>query len=298
MGNFNEIRKNAYEMGILLDGCGTDERYYNFGYFVDLCGAEPKELMPKCCCCDNDSGGTGELINNMISLDIINDGNAWTIHIESENPVASNIIVTIDYSYTTDDGIAESKNEAFTLPNNSSNVNGFLTVPSNTNKIEINSIKLSPYQDNTYNYIINYSTEYKLYYGTMPIGKTMSISSNDIKNMQSIILSDDNVDISFNIPAIGIEGIDDIEDEEEVENILKENAYDLIIAYDARINNYEIIDLFGDNDEKFVYNKDLSIDNKNYKVIVRSDPDTQRNVYDTNSGPIPFAPITYSFNIK
>lgn len=40
---FNEIEQIAEEKGILLDGCGTDVRYYTFGVFVDLCDLDYKE---------------------------------------------------------------------------------------------------------------------------------------------------------------------------------------------------------------------------------------------------------------
>lgn len=40
---FNEIEQVAREKGILLDGCGTDIRYYTFGVFVDLCDLDYKE---------------------------------------------------------------------------------------------------------------------------------------------------------------------------------------------------------------------------------------------------------------
>lgn len=39
----NEIEQIAEEKGILLDGCGTDVRYYTFGVFVDLCDLDYKE---------------------------------------------------------------------------------------------------------------------------------------------------------------------------------------------------------------------------------------------------------------
>lgn len=41
---FYDIEKRAEEKGILLDGCGTDVRYYTFGVYVDLCDLEYHEI--------------------------------------------------------------------------------------------------------------------------------------------------------------------------------------------------------------------------------------------------------------
>lgn len=59
---WDEIVKNAYEKGILLDGCGLDERYYWSGKYEDYCGFDI--LNAKCQCgyskdWVNPSGNTG-----------------------------------------------------------------------------------------------------------------------------------------------------------------------------------------------------------------------------------------------
>ena len=295
MSNYNDIIKNAHNLGILLDGCGKDERYYTFGSYIDLCGASPKELMPKCCCCDNDSGDTG-LIDNLITINVLYD-NTWKIEIYSEKPVSSNILITILYEYIISDEITDSKEETFTIKAGSSNNVFELNISENTKKVNVKTLDISPNSDSDYNYIIVYNPEYKIFYGVVKVDQTSNIDENIIKTFNSLSCKDTN-DISFEIPAIGIKGIDDMEDENEVNEILKENAYDLVIAYDTNIENYEIIDLFGEDDNKFLYTKSIKIDNIEYSILIRHDPDTQRNVYDTNTGPVPFAPINYSFNIK
>lgn len=297
MSNFNNIRKNAYEMGILLDGCGTDERYYTFGAYVDLCGATPEELMPKCC--DGSStGDTGTTTTNIISTSIAKNGNTWQATVTSQKTVASDIQVSVKYTYTTDKEESKSITEILLLENNTSTGIYSLNVPDNTIEVIIDNITLSPTSDDDYKYVTETTNTYKLFYGVFPIKSTSAITASDIENMNSIITKKGENKISFNIPAIGIEGLNDMEDEEEVNKILKENAYDLIIAYDAKIKNYDIIDLFGEIDKKFIFNKKMTINKTEYSLIVRSDPDTQRNVYDTAVGPTPFAPIEYSFNIK
>lgn len=40
---FYDIEKNANENGILIDGCGTNVRYYTFGAFIDLCDLDYHE---------------------------------------------------------------------------------------------------------------------------------------------------------------------------------------------------------------------------------------------------------------
>ena len=295
MNNLKNPQNDTY-LNILNDECYYDKRYYNFGSYLNLCGSTPQELMPKCCCC-NDSGGT-ELIDNYISVDLANKDDKWELIVASDSPLASDILITVTYNYTIDD-VTSSKDEIFSLKSSSSSTILNLNIPNNTSEVTITNIKLTPSSDDVFNYIIIEKSNYKLYYGVSPIKETNNITSTEIEAMDSLSVNDGSEnDLSFIIPAIGIEGIDDIEDENEVNEILRDNAYDLVIAYDSKIKDYEIIDLFGNNDDKFTVLKNITINNIDYTIIVRSDPDTQRNVYDTNTGPIPFAPITYSFNLK
>ena len=45
MGNFNDTIIDAMENGILLDKCGSAERYYDFGVYHDFCGMTPQEIL-------------------------------------------------------------------------------------------------------------------------------------------------------------------------------------------------------------------------------------------------------------
>ena len=54
---WSEIVKEAYSKGILLDGCGTDERYYYSGKFDDFCGFDIS--TEKCECGYSKDWGSG-----------------------------------------------------------------------------------------------------------------------------------------------------------------------------------------------------------------------------------------------
>ena len=45
MGNFKDTIKEAMEEGFLLDKCGSEKRYYDFGVYQDFCGMTPKEIL-------------------------------------------------------------------------------------------------------------------------------------------------------------------------------------------------------------------------------------------------------------
>ncbi len=45
MGNYNNTIKEAMEEGFLLDKCGSEKRYYDFGVYQDFCGMTPQEIL-------------------------------------------------------------------------------------------------------------------------------------------------------------------------------------------------------------------------------------------------------------
>ena len=57
MATWDEITKNAYDKGIILDGCGQDKRYYTFGKYEDFCGFDV--LKEKCACGYDIDWGSG-----------------------------------------------------------------------------------------------------------------------------------------------------------------------------------------------------------------------------------------------
>ena len=53
MSDYRDVVKKAIEEGWYLDSCGSDERYYTWGSFIDLCGMSVEDAkLP-------DSGGGG-----------------------------------------------------------------------------------------------------------------------------------------------------------------------------------------------------------------------------------------------
>ena len=53
MGDYRDVVRTAIELGFYLDSCGTDERHYTWGSWVDLCGMSVEDaIIP-------DEGGSG-----------------------------------------------------------------------------------------------------------------------------------------------------------------------------------------------------------------------------------------------
>lgn len=54
MGDYRDVVRTAIELGFYLDSCGTDERHYTWGSWVDLCGMSVEDaIIPD----EGDSGG-------------------------------------------------------------------------------------------------------------------------------------------------------------------------------------------------------------------------------------------------
>lgn len=294
MGNFNEIIKNANELGILLDGCGTDERYYNFGAYIDLCGASPEELMPKCC---GDNTSDNKKASNLITSKLMQTPNGWEIVITAQEIVTSSIELELTYTYTSDN--EEKRNvETFLLEDNTLNGTYYLSIPENSTNIKIIKAEIYPTSDQNYKYELSTLSDPILYYGVFLHKDISNMLPKDIENMSSIIVKDGENDIEFTIPPIGVEGFNDIENEDDISNIINENTYDLVIACDVAINSYNITDVLGEIDNNFISKGTVHIENHEYTLLIRTDPNSQTNIYDSLIEDGSALTINYSFNVK
>ena len=58
MSDYRDILGTAFVSGFTPDVCGTSERYYTWGSFIDLCGMSVEDYMKEASC---GGGGKGEL---------------------------------------------------------------------------------------------------------------------------------------------------------------------------------------------------------------------------------------------
>lgn len=300
MGNFNEIIKKAKYEGFLLDGCGTDERYYTFGAFIDLCGATPEELMPKCCGESSSSSSDDKKAINLIDTNISKNASGWQLAISSQNPITSDLQLTVTYIYNVN-GERKEGSEVFLLPDNSKDSVYYLTLDDNATDVEIIERILEPTSDYSYEYKINKNeTDIdKLYYGIVQSKKIDTISYVDILKMDSLILQNGDNDICFTILPTPIDNLNNLSEIEVAEKI-KDNSYDLLIAMPSKITDFQIIDSIGENDQEFKLFKNILINDIQYSLFKRSDTNTQVNIYDPselNDESSSDISIYYSINI-
>ena len=90
---WNEIVKEAYNNGILLDGCGLDSRYYWNGNYQDFCGFD---VLKERCQCGYDTewpkenGGTGDTgSTSAITYDLYAGEVDYSAYTTSEKIVSS-----------------------------------------------------------------------------------------------------------------------------------------------------------------------------------------------------------------
>ena len=66
MSDYRDIVKTAIEKGFYLDSCGSEERYYTWGSWIDLCGMSIEEAMSGLD--DGEGGGSGRKKKNTVTF--------------------------------------------------------------------------------------------------------------------------------------------------------------------------------------------------------------------------------------
>lgn len=273
MSNYNEIIKNSKEKGILLDYCGSNERYYYNGLYTDLCGMSVQDYI-------NSTLLNGDFNNN--GDDTITPTkkiNTITFTLNSEK----NLVVYANNAPKTDITISfvcEGNNLNVVIPFNSGEIVNTNYKPSGET-ININNVSITPSEDDTYKYgdykIVNNAQPktYTIYYNMLNTISYGDVSNTDIINFENIEASYQEQEIIFMLPPTN-ENVDDLPEEEYLEWENNNSYYKSIIVpsvlyTDENNKKFELL-LGGENAFIGFKNiKQISINNIQYYLLVDTD---------------------------
>lgn len=115
MSDYRDILMNAIRDGKILDSCGSDERYYDFGLYTDLCGMSVEDAIKATtqCCCNGGGNNTGSTKTNnpiIISAEENADGK-YILKVKAAYPATAPVLVSF---------VVDGKNVTSTIPAGSS----------------------------------------------------------------------------------------------------------------------------------------------------------------------------------
>ena len=305
MSNYSEIIKNSKEKGIILDYCGSDERYYFNGVYTDLCGFGVQDYIDSTLlkCNNNTNDNSGEITPTKSK-------NIMTFTLDNDN----NLIVFPQYAPIEDIKISckcENNDIAFLLKSNSKESVNSNYKPSN-NEIILSNVVIEPSEDEKYIYgeykiidvqkneIINiYSLKNVINF--KEINTLTSLSSDTL--VENTLSDDDILTITYNRSADDTSNITDDEYDEWVSN----NSYIPIIIVDKKqydsglITVYNVLQMPINNSLYEITT--LSINGKTYSALteyVENVTTEQTMIYNgvnilTNSGD---SNINIIYNLK
>lgn len=95
MSDYRDIVKTAIEKGFYLDSCGSEERYYTWGSWIDLCGMSIEEAMSGL---DNgEGGGSGSKKKNTVTFSMKQDSSGeYSLYVTAA--YAPNSDVTVSFT--------------------------------------------------------------------------------------------------------------------------------------------------------------------------------------------------------
>ena len=99
MSDYRDTIKSAIENGFYLDSCGSDERQYNWGRYIDLCGMDVKDAIPVSPCpCDGGGEESGKTKNTVTLLMAQNETGNYTLHLSPQYASTDefNVSLTVD----------------------------------------------------------------------------------------------------------------------------------------------------------------------------------------------------------
>lgn len=303
MGNFNDVRKSAKAKGILLDGCGSDERFYSWGLYTDFCGMtieDVKKASEKCCCDHNGNTPSGdtpstddsELMKNTIYAKIEEHEIVLTPTYKTDVDLEITLVLdNLNYDITVEDISKVKENgDKYTikLPSNVSQkfktgikitdgiVDGYTISNFAIHSDSING------ESNKYEYLfdtIESESEYTLYYGytfakntknTLSVDTITGDTSNSIK-----IKDNSSVEIDITIPDYSEKSGYDLDSDEGYDKFIED--YNMVVFITIpkgkfETESYDVIDkLFSlsyvDN-YALSYNGDIFINNTSYSVLL------------------------------
>ena len=294
MRNYNEIKNNSEKNGVLLDFCGSDERYYYSGLYTDLCGLSVEDFI-KSTLLNCNGGG-----NNDTPGEIVKTLNTIIFSINSNG----NLVVYANKAPKTDIKVTftcESMTSTITLPANSTSVVNTNYTPINS-ELTVTNVSIEPNEDDLYKYG-DYKVEknepmksFTIYYNMVNSLNSSNLTNNDIKKFKNIVATINEQEITYMVPAAP-EGVEELPEKEYLEWESK-NFYQRTLVVPVEIyesnDNRKFNYLLGGVDAFIGFEnvKTVTIDNENYCILVNTDDHvTHSRTEEITAG-------TYKFSLK
>lgn len=294
MSEYNEVMKRSKKDGILLDYCGSDERYYYNGLYTDLCGLSVDDFIKSTLLNCNGGGNNdtpGEIIKTLNTIIFSINSNGNLIVYPNKTP-KTNIKVTFT---------CESMSSTIILPANSTSVVNTNYTPVN-NELTVTNVSIEPSEDDLYKYG-DYKVEknepmksFTIYYNMVNSLTSDKLTNNDVKKFKNIVATVNEQEITYILPAAP-EGVEDLPEEEylewETNNLYQKSLVVPVEIYESN-NNRKFNYLLGGVDAfvGFEKIKTITIDNENYSILVDKDD------HVTNSTTQEITAGTYKFSLR
>lgn len=281
-GNVNAVSKRYKWNGALLDLNNIDPedtRLYDFNYNYDDRKRE----------------------SNLVTISPISANN--TITLQTEKPVATQLIAIVKYKYTNEYGNTDTNTITVEFENGSDSATSEVLFENGTD-FKILNVFFTPEKDDKYEYKLNkeYVVDYSsLYYGVIR-SKDIDIISADmvtastynfevIENMQPGL----NL-LSFGLTTDSVEGLNDMEDKD-VELLKAELSQAFVVVYDNDFKNISMTDALGMDDNTWeLLNTSFTIGKNKYNVFIHRDNGDQVDLRDSKY--VNDDPVIFSYNAK
>jgi hypothetical protein len=275
MSAYKDIKKNANENGIILDYCGSDERYYYNGLYIDLCGMSIEDYIKStqfpCCGGSNGEGGDTPVVKTINTIIFTKNSNGYLVAYTEKTP-SQDIVATC---------VCEGINVEFIFKANSSAIVVSNVIPTE-NELVITDVTISPEEDEKYKYgdysVINVNEEDKvmsLVWTTkdmVSIKDLENISNISISNLTSSEITENGVEVTYVSPEIEIptepEGLTDNEIDAWWESWYDENSFIPILFVEKDKFNEGLFKIGMGSDD--LTNNFIEIDTKTIDGIVYS----------------------------
>ena len=285
MSAYNNIKKNANEKGIILDYCGSDERYYYNGLYTDLCGMSMEDYIKSTqfpCCGGGSSSDTGNT-KPVKPINIV----VFTTNEEGYLIAYTKNVPTQDIKITC---ICEGVNVEFIFKTNSDAAVVSNVIPTE-NRLSVSNVIFEPMEDDSYEY-----GDYEIIDNNGEIGETMlvwitkeMVNFKDLYEIENITkenilgneVGENGVELTYISPNIELptepDGLTDDEIDMWWDAWYEDNSFiPVLIVEKTRFDNGMIkIEMGGDITNNFMEIGTIIIDDVNYSIII-----------ETASGPV------------
>lgn len=147
MSAYKDIKNNAHKNGIILDYCGSDERYYYNGLYIDLCGMSNEDYIKStqfpCCGGSNNEGGGGDtpVIKPINTIIFTTNEEGYLVAYTEKTP-------TMDINVTC---ICEGVEVEFVFKANSNAIVVSNVIPTDE-RLMVTNVSMNPFEDDKYRY--------------------------------------------------------------------------------------------------------------------------------------------------